>query len=166
MFCGPVSRCAQSVSFTGRSRPQVVCMRRWTAAVCGGLILLCVSQHFLARRRGFLLRDLGAGVLKLREIVVRARAQAQSVRCRPLSQGETMRDIRAKWLTFYGEHVEEACKEIFAYVERMIVATLIISAGGPASSNETANVLFVCFLPWPFCRPAPLVVRLPPPLRF
>jgi hypothetical protein len=38
-------------------------------------------------------------------------------------------DIRTKWLTFYAEHLEQASTAIFSYVERMIVATLIISAG-------------------------------------
>jgi hypothetical protein len=53
-----------------------------------------------------------------------------------------MRDIRAKWLTFYAEHVEQAAREIFSYVEKMIIATLIISAGAHVSSNEPAIVLF------------------------
>jgi hypothetical protein len=53
-----------------------------------------------------------------------------------------MRDIRAKWLTFYAEHVEQAAKEIFGYVEKMIIGTLIISAGAHVSSNEPAIVLF------------------------
>jgi hypothetical protein len=53
-----------------------------------------------------------------------------------------MRDIRAKWLTFYSEHLEQAAKEIFGYVEKMIIGTLIISAGAHVSSNEPAIVLF------------------------
>jgi hypothetical protein len=53
-----------------------------------------------------------------------------------------MPDIRSKWLTFYAEHLEETSKEIFTYVERMIVGTLIISAGAHVSSNEPAIVLF------------------------
>lgn len=53
-----------------------------------------------------------------------------------------MRDIRAKWLTFYAEHLELAAKEIFGYVERMIIGTLIISAGAHVSSSEPAIVLF------------------------
>jgi hypothetical protein len=51
-------------------------------------------------------------------------------------------DIRTKWLAFYGEHVEQTSKEIFGYVEKMIVGTLIISAGAHVSSNEPAIVLF------------------------
>src|SRR6202049_2755462 len=57
-------------------------------------------------------------------------------------QGEIMQDIKARWLAFYAEHLEQACTQIFAYVERMIVATLIISAGAHVSSNEPAIVLF------------------------
>ena len=40
-----------------------------------------------------------------------------------------MENIRAKWLTFYADHVEPASKEMFGHVEKMIVATLVISAG-------------------------------------
>src|SRR5260221_6503631 len=51
-------------------------------------------------------------------------------------------DIRGRWLRFYAEHVEQTSKEIFGYVEKMIVGTLIISAGAHVSSNEPAIVLF------------------------
>jgi hypothetical protein len=51
-------------------------------------------------------------------------------------------DIRARWLKFYAEHVEQTSKEVFGYVEKMIVGTLIISAGAHVSSNEPAIVLF------------------------
>lgn len=53
-----------------------------------------------------------------------------------------MKDFRARWLTFYAEHVEQAAKEMFGYVEKMIIGTLIISAGAHVSSNEPAIVLF------------------------
>ena len=53
-----------------------------------------------------------------------------------------MREIRSRWLTFYAEHVEPASKEMFAHVEKMIIGTLIISAGAHVSSNEPAIVLF------------------------
>src|ERR1700712_1769765 len=53
-----------------------------------------------------------------------------------------MPDFRAKWLTFYNEHIEQSSKEIFTHVEKMIVGTLIISAGAHVSSNEPAIVLF------------------------
>src|SRR5260370_40210280 len=51
-------------------------------------------------------------------------------------------DIRDRWLRFYAEHLEQTSKEIFGYVEKMIVGTLIISAGAHVSSNEPAIVLF------------------------
>jgi hypothetical protein len=57
-------------------------------------------------------------------------------------KGEIMRDIRSRWLTFYADHLEEATKEVFGHVEKLIVATLIISAGAHVSSNEPAIVLF------------------------
>jgi hypothetical protein len=53
-----------------------------------------------------------------------------------------MGEIRARWLTFYADHVEPASKEIFSHVEKLIVGTLIISAGAHVSSNEPAIVLF------------------------
>ena len=53
-----------------------------------------------------------------------------------------MPETRSKWLTFYAEHVEQTSKEVFSYVEKMIVATLIISAGAHVSSNDPAIVLF------------------------
>ena len=53
-----------------------------------------------------------------------------------------MAEIRARWLAFYSEHVEPVSKEIFSYVEKMIIGTLIISAGAHVSSNEPAIVLF------------------------
>ena len=53
-----------------------------------------------------------------------------------------MGEIRARWLAFYADHVEPASKEIFSHVEKLIVGTLIISAGAHVSSNEPAIVLF------------------------
>jgi hypothetical protein len=53
-----------------------------------------------------------------------------------------MNKIRAKWLSFYAGHLEPASKEMFGHVEKMIVATLVISAGAHVSSNEPAIVLF------------------------
>ena len=50
--------------------------------------------------------------------------------------------IRTRWLAFYGDHVGPASKEMFTHVEKMIVATLIISAGAHVSSDEPAIVLF------------------------
>jgi len=53
-----------------------------------------------------------------------------------------MQDVRSKWLTFYTDHIEQASKEIFGHVEKMIVATLIISAGAHVSSTDPAILLF------------------------
>ena len=53
-----------------------------------------------------------------------------------------MPDIRSKWLAFYAEHVEQTSKEIFSHVERVIIGTLIVSAGAHVSSNEPAIVVF------------------------
>lgn len=53
-----------------------------------------------------------------------------------------MGDVRSKWITFYAEHVEPASKEIFSHVEKMIIGTLIVSAGAHVSSNEPLIVLF------------------------
>ena len=53
-----------------------------------------------------------------------------------------MGDLRTRWLAFYAGHIEPASKEIFAHVEKMIIGTLIVSAGAHVSSNEPAIVLF------------------------
>src|SRR5882672_10936453 len=37
-----------------------------------------------------------------------------------------MAEVRAKWLSFYAEHVEPLSKEIFSHVEKMIIGTLIV----------------------------------------
>jgi hypothetical protein len=60
----------------------------------------------------------------------------------PSPEGETMKDLRVKWLSFYAARLEPVSKEMFSHVEKMIVATLIISAGAHVSSNEPAIVLF------------------------
>jgi len=53
-----------------------------------------------------------------------------------------MQDIKTRWLTFYAEHIEQTSKEIFGHVEKLIVGTLIVSAGAHVSSTEPAIVLF------------------------
>jgi hypothetical protein len=53
-----------------------------------------------------------------------------------------MQDIRIRWLTFYAEHVERASREIFSHVEKLIIGTLIISAGAHVSSGDPAIALF------------------------
>jgi hypothetical protein len=57
-------------------------------------------------------------------------------------QGEPMAEVRAKWRSFYAEHVEPFSKEIFSHVEKLIIGTLIVSAGAHVSSTEPAIVLF------------------------
>jgi hypothetical protein len=59
-----------------------------------------------------------------------------------LPWGKTMQDNRSKWFTFYTDHIEQASKEMFGHVEKMIVATLIISAGAHVSSTDPAILLF------------------------
>lgn len=53
-----------------------------------------------------------------------------------------MPELRARWLTFYAERVEPVSKEIFSHIEKMIIGTLIVSAGAHVSSNEPAIQLF------------------------
>ena len=53
-----------------------------------------------------------------------------------------MQDVRSKWQTFYIEHIEQLSKEMFSHIEKMIVATLIISAGAHVSSTDPAILLF------------------------
>ena len=53
-----------------------------------------------------------------------------------------MGEFTIRWLAFYAEHIEPASREIFGHVEKMIIGTLIISAGAHVSSNEPAIVLF------------------------
>lgn len=53
-----------------------------------------------------------------------------------------MTEVRARWLAFYAEYLEPFSKEVFSHVEKMIIGTLIISAGAHVSSNEPAIVLF------------------------
>jgi hypothetical protein len=53
-----------------------------------------------------------------------------------------MAEVRAKWLAFYSEHVEPISKEIFSHVEKMIIGTLIVSAGAHVSSTEPWIELF------------------------
>jgi hypothetical protein len=53
-----------------------------------------------------------------------------------------MAQVRAKWLAFYSERVEPVSREIFSHVEKMIIGTLIVSAGAHVSSTEPSIVLF------------------------
>lgn len=53
-----------------------------------------------------------------------------------------MAEPRAKWLAFYAENVEPIFKEIVSHIEKIIIGTLIVSAGAHVSSNEPAIQLF------------------------
>jgi len=53
-----------------------------------------------------------------------------------------MQDIKSKWQTFYTDRIEQTSKELFGHIEKMIVATLIISAGAHVSSTDPAILLF------------------------
>jgi hypothetical protein len=53
-----------------------------------------------------------------------------------------MGQLKAKWHAFYANHIEQLSKEIFSHVEKMIIGTLIVSAGAHVSSTEPAIVLF------------------------
>src|SRR3954447_4647460 len=49
-----------------------------------------------------------------------------------------MAALRTRWLAFYEAHVERLSREIFGHVEKMIIGTLIVSAGAHVSSSEPA----------------------------
>ena len=53
-----------------------------------------------------------------------------------------MGGIRERWLAFYSGHLEQASKEIFGHVEKMIIGTLIVSAGAHVSTADPAIALF------------------------
>ena len=50
--------------------------------------------------------------------------------------------IRNRVLAFYSGHVGLASKEIFSHVEKVIIGTLIVSAGAHVSSADPAIELF------------------------
>jgi hypothetical protein len=53
-----------------------------------------------------------------------------------------MSTYKTRWHGFYAEHVEQSVQAVFGHVERIIVGTLIISAGTHVSTNEPAIMLF------------------------
>jgi hypothetical protein len=53
-----------------------------------------------------------------------------------------MAELRARWLAFYGQNVEPVYKEVVSHIEKLIIGTLIISAGAHVSSDEPAIQLF------------------------
>ena len=53
-----------------------------------------------------------------------------------------MAQVRARWMAFYSERIEPISKELFSHVEKLVIGTLIVSAGAHVSSTEPAIVLF------------------------
>ncbi len=53
-----------------------------------------------------------------------------------------MSDYKSRWHAFYAERVESSVHGLFDYVERIIVGTLIVSAGSHISTTEPAVMLF------------------------
>jgi hypothetical protein len=53
-----------------------------------------------------------------------------------------MAEPRVKWLAFYAANVEPIFKEIVSHIEKIIIGTLIVSAGAHVSSNEPSIQLF------------------------
>lgn len=53
-----------------------------------------------------------------------------------------MAELRAKWIAFYADNVEPVYKEIISHIEKMIIGTLIVSAGAHVSSDQPAIELF------------------------
>jgi hypothetical protein len=53
-----------------------------------------------------------------------------------------MAELRARWLAYYAAKVEPTYKEMVSHIEKMIIGTLIVSAGAHVSSEEPAIQLF------------------------
>jgi hypothetical protein len=53
-----------------------------------------------------------------------------------------MAEPGVKWIAFYAENVEPAFKELVSHIEKIIIGTLIVSAGAHVSSNEPSIQLF------------------------
>ena len=53
-----------------------------------------------------------------------------------------MAELRSRWLTFYSTNLEPLYKEAFSHIEKLIIGTLIISAGARVSSEEPSIQLF------------------------
>ena len=53
-----------------------------------------------------------------------------------------MAEPKARWMTFYAENVEPVYKEIVSHIEKLIIGTLIVSAGAHVSSEEPSIQLF------------------------
>lgn len=53
-----------------------------------------------------------------------------------------MNTLKSRWHAIYASHVEESVHGVFSHVERIIVGTLIVSAGIHISTDEPAIMLF------------------------
>jgi hypothetical protein len=53
-----------------------------------------------------------------------------------------MAETNSKWLGFYAEKVEPFYKELVSHIEKLIIGTLIVSAGAHVSSDEPSIQLF------------------------
>jgi hypothetical protein len=53
-----------------------------------------------------------------------------------------MNTYKSRWHAFYTAHVEDAVHAVFGHVEKIIIGTLIISAGTHVSTDEPAITLF------------------------
>jgi len=53
-----------------------------------------------------------------------------------------MSDFWTRWLAFHDRHIEPFSKEVFNHLGKMVIGTLIISAGAHVSSDEPSVVLF------------------------
>lgn len=53
-----------------------------------------------------------------------------------------MSDFWIRWLAFHDRHIEPFSKEVFNHLGKMVIGTLIISAGAHVSSDEPSIVLF------------------------
>jgi hypothetical protein len=89
---------------------------------------------------GLLASDRGPAVVKLLFIV--------AGKPRGKLKENSMAQVRAKWLAFYSEHVEPVSKEIFSHVEKLIIGTLIVSAGAHVSSNRAGDRAVRLSAPW------------------
>ena len=71
-------------------------------------------------------------------------ALVQPIRLIPIviARRNSCRNARTRWLAFYAENVEPVFKEIVSHIEKIIIGTLIVSAGAHVSSNEPAISLF------------------------
>ena len=53
-----------------------------------------------------------------------------------------MAELRIRWLGFYAANIEPVYKEVVSHIEKLIIGTLIVSAGAHVSSEEPAIQLF------------------------